>query len=79
MTIIAAVLTGIAAGVLMKAFFKESNFVWDVVLGGVGGAVAFYLSTALSQTMYGYVSVLGTALLIAALGWLVVSRFGKTA
>jgi uncharacterized membrane protein YeaQ/YmgE (transglycosylase-associated protein family) len=80
MEILAAVATGIVAGILMKVvFLKGSSILWDVVLGAVGGLVAYFLSTALSQTVYGYVALAGVALAIAGVLYGISGRFGRTA
>jgi uncharacterized membrane protein YeaQ/YmgE (transglycosylase-associated protein family) len=80
MEILAAVATGVIAGILMKVvFLKGSSILWDVVFGAVGGVVAYFLSTALSQTVYGYVALTGVALAIAGVLYGISGRFGRTA
>lgn len=80
MEILAAVATGVVAGILMKALFlKGSSIAWDVVLGAVGGVFAYFLSTSLSETVYGYVALTGIALAVAGVLYGIWGRFGKTA
>jgi uncharacterized membrane protein YeaQ/YmgE (transglycosylase-associated protein family) len=80
MEILAAVATGVVAGILMKVvFLKGSSIMWDAVLGAVGGLVAYFLSTALSQAVYGYVALTGVALAIAGVLYGISGRFGRTA
>ncbi|MDQ4149006.1 MAG: hypothetical protein M3164_03285 [Actinomycetota bacterium] len=79
MEILTAVVVGVVAGILMKAvFLKESSLAWDAALGAVGGVVAYFLSTSLSATVYGYVALAGVALAIAGLLYGLTGRFGKT-
>ena len=80
MEILVAVVLGIVAGIVMKAIFlKESSMVWDAALGAIGGLVAYFLSTSLSPTVYGYVALAGVALAIAGLLYGLTGRFGRTA
>ncbi|HEX2179356.1 MAG TPA: hypothetical protein VHL54_07550 [Actinomycetota bacterium] len=80
MEVLAAVVLGIAAGIFIKGvFLKDSSIVWDVVMGAAGGLVAWYLSGALSESIYSYVATLGTAVVIAGVLTGLVGRFNKTA
>ena len=80
MEVLAAVVLGIDAGIFIKGvFLKDSSIMWDVVLGAAGGLVAYFLSGALSESIYGYVATLGTAVIIAGVLTGLVGRFNKTA
>jgi hypothetical protein len=80
MEVLAAVVLGIAAGIFIKGvFLREANTMWSVVLGAAGGLVAYFLSTTLSEDIYGYVATLGTAVVVAGILTLITGRFGKTA
>ncbi len=66
MEVLAAVVLGIAAGIFIKGvFLKDSSILWDVVLGATGGLAAYFLAGALSESIYGYVATLGTAVVVA--------------
>ncbi|HVL50765.1 MAG TPA: hypothetical protein VM754_04610 [Actinomycetota bacterium] len=80
MEVLAAVVLGIAAGIFIKGvFLKDSSMLWDVVLGATGGLVAYFLAGALSESIYGYVATLGTAVVIAGVLVTIVGRFNRTA
>jgi hypothetical protein len=80
MEVLAAVVLGIAAGIFIKGvFLKDFNTMWSVVLGAAGGLVAYFLSTILSEDIYGYVATLGTAVVVAGVLSGVVGKFQKTA
>ncbi len=80
MEVLAAVVLGIAAGIFIKGvFLRETNTMWSVVLGAAGGIVAYFLSTTLSEDIYGYVATLGTAVVVAGILTLITTKFGKTA
>ena len=80
MEVLAAVVLGIAAGLFIKGvFLKDSNTMWTVVLGAAGGLVAYFLSTTLSEDIYGYVATLGTATLVAGILAVIFGKFGRTA
>ena len=80
MEVLAAVVLGIAAGIFIKGvFLKDSNTMWSVVLGAAGGLVAYFLSTTLSEDIYGYVATLGTAVVVAGVLFGITGKFGKTA
>lgn len=79
MEVLAAVVLGIAAGIIIKGvFLKDSNVMFDVVFGAIGGLVAWFLSGQLSESIYGYVAILGTATVIAGVLMGLFGRFGKT-
>jgi uncharacterized membrane protein YeaQ/YmgE (transglycosylase-associated protein family) len=79
MEVLAAVVLGIAAGMFIKGvFLKDSNVMWDVVCGAIGGLVAWFLSGQLSESIYGYVAILGTATVIAGVLAVLMGRFTKT-
>jgi len=80
MEVLAAVVLGIAAGIFIKGvFLKDSSMLWDVILGATGGLVAYFLAGALSESIYGYVATLGTAVVIAGVLVTIVGRFNRTA
>ena len=79
MEVLAAVVLGIVAGVFIKGvFLKDSSILWDVVLGAPGGLIAYFLAGALSEDVYGYVAMLGTATLIAGVLTGIVGQVRKT-
>ncbi len=80
MEVLVAVVLGIAAGIFIKGvFLKDSSMLWDVVLGATGGLVAYFLAGALSESIYGYVATLGTAVVVAGVLTGLVSRFNHPA
>jgi hypothetical protein len=80
MEVLAAVVLGIAAGIFIKGvFLKDSNTMLSVVLGAAGGLVAYFLSTILSEDIYGYVATLGTAVVVAGVLTGITGKFSKTA
>ncbi len=80
MEVLAAVVLGIAAGFFIKGvFLKDSSMLWDVVLGATGGLVAYFLAGTLSESIYGYVATLGTAVIVAGVLTGLVSRFNHPA
>lgn len=80
MEILTAVVLGIVGGLLMKALFlKDSHILWDAGFGVVGGLVAYYLATALTEDIAGYVATIATAVVVAGLLHMIWHRFGKTA
>lgn len=80
MEVLAAVVLGIAAGIFIKAvFLKDSSMVWNVVLGATGGLAAYFMAGALSESIYGYIATLGTAVVVAGVLIAISGKFaGRT-
>jgi hypothetical protein len=76
-----AILMGIVGGLIVKALFlKESNLVFDAVIGAAGGLAAWFLYRSLSADVLRAVFATGTAVVIAGLAHEVWQRIGgKTA
>ncbi len=81
MEIITAVVMGAVAGLLIKALFlKDSPIIWSVAFGAIGGLVAYYLSTALTEDVTTALATVGTAVIVAGVLHELWNRFGgKTA
>lgn len=80
MQVLAAVVLGIAAGIFIKAVFaRGSSTTWSVVLGAAGGLVAYLASTTLSEQVYGYMAILGIAVVAAGIFAGILGKFGVRA
>lgn len=80
MEIFTAVVMGVVAGLLLKALFlKDSHILWDAGFGAIGGLVAYYISTALTDDVTSAIATVGTAVIVAGLLHEIWTRFGKTA
>lgn len=63
-----AILMGLVGGLIVKALFlKESNLVFDAVVGAAGGLAAWFLYRSLSADVLRAVFALGIAVVIAGL------------
>lgn len=80
MEILVAVALGVVASFFIKAvFMTELNMVTGIVLGAAGGLATYLLSTALSESIYEYLALGATAVVVVGLLWTVLRQFGKTA
>lgn len=80
MDIVLAVVMGIVAGLLIKALFlKDSELIWDLGFGAIGGLAAFYLRTALTADVVKVVFTIGTATMVAGVLHEVWKRIHKAA
>ncbi|MGH2705495.1 MAG: hypothetical protein ACRDJ4_10500 [Actinomycetota bacterium] len=77
---IVAIVMGVVGGLLMKVLFhRDSNILWDVVFGVLGGAAAYGLYTTLSADVTQAVFALGISVVVAGLLYEIWTRFTKAA